>query len=102
MTREEILQLYADGERSFPAAQLRNTNLRDADLQDADLEGADLRGANLENTSLKNTNLQNAIFLNANLKEEGAEAMLYYSHAGDRSLKQNAYTCRALPYRMPN
>ena len=54
---EEVLRLYAAGERDFRGAILRGCNFRDADLSDIDFSKANIQGA-----TFQNSRLQNAIF----------------------------------------
>ena len=44
MKSEEILKLYAQGERNFRGLNLRGQSFRDKDLQGADFSKADIRG----------------------------------------------------------
>ncbi|MBD1843349.1 pentapeptide repeat-containing protein [Cyanobacteria bacterium FACHB-63] len=66
MTREELLQRYAAGERDFSGADLSGVNLEEVALEEINLEGANLSG-----TLFFRSNLWGAIFRNANL--EGAD-----------------------------
>jgi len=47
MTRQELLQRYAAGERDFHGADLSGADLSGANLTGANLSGANLSGANL-------------------------------------------------------
>src|SRR5262245_30843376 len=52
-TAEELLVRYADGERTFAGANLRDAILDDADLRDVVLQGADLTGASFRRAALE-------------------------------------------------
>lgn len=54
MTRDELIDRYAQGQRDFSYAKLSYANLRGANLRNADLRGADLRGANLIGADVTN------------------------------------------------
>lgn len=66
MTREELLQRYAAGERDFSGVDLSGVNLEEVALEEINLEEANLKG-----TLFFRSNLLGAIFRNANL--EGAD-----------------------------
>jgi len=67
MTREELLYMYAAGERDFSGVDLSGTDLRWADLRWADLSGTDLTGADLTGANLAETNLSGADLSGADL-----------------------------------
>lgn len=76
MTREELLEHYAAGERDFRGIDLSRANLEEVCLEEINLEGADLRG-----TLFFRSNLIGAIFRNANL--EGADLSMTVLDATD-------------------
>ncbi len=63
MTREELLQRYATGERDFSGVDLSGVNLEEVCLEEINLEGANLRG-----TLFFRSNLIGAIFRSADLE----------------------------------
>ncbi|MEB3212219.1 MAG: pentapeptide repeat-containing protein [Leptolyngbyaceae bacterium] len=72
-TSDELLKVYATGERSFSGAtftkiKLSGANLKGADFSYADFSGADLSGANLRGADLSYAVLQRADLSNANLR----------------------------------
>jgi uncharacterized protein YjbI with pentapeptide repeats len=82
VTRAELLERYAAGERDFcgadlcyvnlygadlRGAELRRADLRDADLRRADLHGADLRYADLSRADLCRADLRDADLRRADL-----------------------------------
>jgi len=69
MTRDELLERYASGERDFRGALLSGAYLIDADLSDADLTDADLSYVNLSYASLTHVNLICANLSNVNLSK---------------------------------
>ena len=52
MRAEEVLRLYAAGDRDFRGANLRGQSFKREDLSDADFSEADIRGANFANATL--------------------------------------------------
>jgi hypothetical protein len=60
MTKEELLQCYAAGERDFSYADLHKADLRGANLNEANLECANVNFANLRYANLSWTNLKGA------------------------------------------
>lgn len=71
---EELLNLYAAGERDFQnsdltAANLQGANLRDINLTGATLKRADLSSADLRNALLLRANLSTAMLNKANLSQ---------------------------------
>ena len=74
MKREELIALYAEGQRDFAGVNLRWLNLRHADLSGADLSDADLynaklRWADLTGAYLIGANLTNADLVGADLSK---------------------------------
>ncbi|MCA8996729.1 MAG: pentapeptide repeat-containing protein [Planctomycetaceae bacterium] len=57
LTREELEQRYAAGQRNFQRAELSGENLQGLDLRGIDLTGADLRRCKVFRTNLENSNL---------------------------------------------
>ena len=72
MKSEELLKLYAAGQRRFGYAKLAGVQLGEVDLSEIDLEAANLTQANLEQANLSNAkmnmaNLSRACLNKANL-----------------------------------
>lgn len=57
LSAEEVLRLYAEGNRDFRGIILRGGNFCEADLSGADFAGADIRGAKFGDANLKTANL---------------------------------------------
>lgn len=68
VTREELLDRYAAGERDFAGTQLAGINLQNQDLRDIDLREANLRGGNLRNAKFRDSDLRNIDFRDADLR----------------------------------
>jgi len=64
---EDVLHLYAQGERDFRNTNLDGTYFVGADLRGADFSYASLRGADLSNANLTNTDFTGADLTGANL-----------------------------------
>jgi hypothetical protein len=62
-TADELLQLYANGERQFARAVLRGACFDAAILRDVNLEGADLTGASFRGAMLERAQLTGAVGL---------------------------------------
>ena len=58
MKREELIALYAEGQKSFRNANLTRANLTGAYLSKGNLTSADLRSANLSGANLHSTDLE--------------------------------------------
>jgi uncharacterized protein YjbI with pentapeptide repeats len=67
MTREELLERYAAGKRTFGRIVLRNSDLREANLTGSDLSGSDLSGSRLQRANLSGANLSGIEALGVNL-----------------------------------
>lgn len=61
MRAEELLEIYAEGERNFPKAQLSSANLKGADLSGINLQGATLYRANFSGADLTGATEQKQI-----------------------------------------
>lgn len=60
MKSEEILKLYAQGERNFRGLNLKGQSFRDKDLQGADFSKADIRGTDFTGALLRGANFSHA------------------------------------------
>jgi uncharacterized protein YjbI with pentapeptide repeats len=67
MDRQELINLYAAGNRDFSGAHLRGVNLRGVDLSRADLSQANLSNADLSGATLYRVDLYEADLSAANL-----------------------------------
>lgn len=67
MDAEELIKLYAVGQRDFSDVGLCSLDLSDINLAGANLNGARLVGTNLSNANLASTNLSYAYLAGANL-----------------------------------
>jgi uncharacterized protein YjbI with pentapeptide repeats len=68
MDRQELIDLYAAGNRDFSGVHLDGVNLRGADLSRADLSRADLSKADLSGATLYRVDLYEADLSGANLR----------------------------------
>jgi len=83
VTRKELLERYAQGERDFKEVNLQNVDLQGTDLRGNDLCHTDLQGANLSWADLQGTNLSRADLRGANLRR----ANLQYTDLEEADLR---------------
>lgn len=67
MDANEVLRLYATGERNFREQDWRGLSFVNANLRGIDLTGANLNNSNLSNSDLSNANLNWVNLKGANL-----------------------------------